>query len=673
MRAFIGVLLLASVVVTAHYDPISSLPAYLNSTACKLGPSVPQTKYTGKVYVGRASFPDNLTAQELVARGAIVADPGNYLPFTLTKTLYSSDWLWKHDDLMYRYYTNCTHDAFEKQFIAMYDGVTREQIRDAYMGRQVVGVMGGWLLRDEPMYAECAALCFDLSAKGYVVVTGGGPGVMECCNLGSKMTVYGRAALDDAINILAKNPSYYVDAAQGYPAVKGVLAKYPNTTDLAFAVSDWTWPGHNFFCEKQAKLFDDWIREEWLLGMTTSGIIYFTDGETAGFQSQSVGTYFEVATQVLMQGASSERGTQFSSPMIFYGRPWLANRLYQNHMNQAQRRRTAMRSTTFDRDVFDAPNPLNHYSNKIFFADEASVVVDTIVNFTKEYYPEPKFNASRGRAPVYSFTPPPTKPAEPPTSSAEVSHKAAAMAAVTSAVTHSGMVLGMAGLHFESYLFPALLLHLAQRNWTATVVPSSYAVLARLNIDRMDDNNVIVSRQATVTAVMDDRFVSRLDVAFVEVAAATTSLAQAIVQLERESTSMVPIAIQLSAAKKRVAVGKWTNVTVDIPTAAVTLAVEVSVTSQATVAQQVEKHLGFSGVTVEKLIGPNNSPVNAPPVVTDDGNAVLQWTSWSASDNLSERLRTIPGVFGSSMLGAADLDLGIFGDASGQTHVIRPR
>src|SRR3954468_7452284 len=91
--------------------------------------------------------------------------------------------------------------------------------------RRVVGIMGSAVTpRDDPWYRAAAELGRLAARAGYLVASGGGPGIMEAANLGAFLAPHHDAALDDAIARLARAPSYepdmrdaYVAAADGAP------------------------------------------------------------------------------------------------------------------------------------------------------------------------------------------------------------------------------------------------------------------------------------------------------------------------------------------------------------------------------------------------------------------------------------------------------------------------
>src|SRR5262245_11444665 len=75
--------------------------------------------------------------------------------------------------------------------------------------RPLVGIMGGHAAkRDVPAFADIAKLARALSEAGYLIVTGGGPGIMEAAHLGVAFSRNDAAALNKAIAKLKKYPDY---------------------------------------------------------------------------------------------------------------------------------------------------------------------------------------------------------------------------------------------------------------------------------------------------------------------------------------------------------------------------------------------------------------------------------------------------------------------------------
>ena len=171
----------------------------------------------------------------------------------------------------------------------------------------VVAIMGGHKLkRGEAMYRDVAHLARRLTIEGYFVATGGGPGAMEAGNLGAWFAGYEAVDLDQAIATLSDEPDYHEDAylELGF----SVRDSYPDGAH-SLAIPTWFY-GHeptNQFSSHIAKYFSNSIREDILLAIATSGVI---------FSPGSAGTIQEV----FMDAAQNHYGSfKLVSPMIFLG------------------------------------------------------------------------------------------------------------------------------------------------------------------------------------------------------------------------------------------------------------------------------------------------------------------------------------------------------------------
>ena len=144
-----------------------------------------------------------------------------------------------------------------------------------------VGVMGGHAVRrGSDTYRLAAALGRDLARADRLVVTGGGPGVMEAANLGAYLAERGDAALDEAIDTLAAAPDFhdhdpYTAAAlavrRRFPPGRGGWARRGG-----LSIPTWLY-GHepaNLFAARIAKYFSNAIREDTILRLSRGGIVF---------------------------------------------------------------------------------------------------------------------------------------------------------------------------------------------------------------------------------------------------------------------------------------------------------------------------------------------------------------------------------------------------------------
>ena len=177
---------------------------------------------------------------------------------------------------------------------------------------QVVAIMGGHRMkRSTSSYRDVAHIAYQLTKAGYFVATGGGPGAMEAGNLGAWLANYEPEAIDKAIKILSQETDFtshqYLELGQK------VRDAFPNGAEN-LAIPTWFY-GHeptNQFASHIAKYFANSIREDILLAIATSGVI---------FAPGSAGTIQEI----FMDAAQNHYGSfKVVSPMVFFGtRFWI--------------------------------------------------------------------------------------------------------------------------------------------------------------------------------------------------------------------------------------------------------------------------------------------------------------------------------------------------------------
>lgn len=206
-----------------------------------------------------------------------------------------------------------------------------------------VGIMGGHSTRrDDPYYAKVAHTAWALTRSGYLVASGGGPGIMEAANLGAYLASYADdGAVDEAIRLLSVAPKFdggeregtaeYLRAIERYVQVaRDVCAHFygPRSSDFAakfrredpmpgqsLAIPTWFY-GHeptNLFGLNVAKYFSNSLREDGLLALSDAGVIYAPG---------SAGTLQEV----FMDLAQNHYATfKVRSPMVFLGQDTFAD------------------------------------------------------------------------------------------------------------------------------------------------------------------------------------------------------------------------------------------------------------------------------------------------------------------------------------------------------------
>lgn len=227
------------------------------------------------------------TYLSLVRRGAHVFPPLGQVPFNPYRAhLYTAIELYdaEHyaaslDARVYEWLqARLPHPELpDRLAMTLHDHAITDALDDAHIDRgRTVGIMGGHTLRrDDPGYAAAALLAATLTARGAVVLTGGGPGAMEAANLGAR---FARCPdlLDDACAALAEVPSFLPDIDAWAASALTVLTSCPHAEE-AVSVGIPTWHyGHeppNVFATHIAKFFDNALREDELIRCARAGIV----------------------------------------------------------------------------------------------------------------------------------------------------------------------------------------------------------------------------------------------------------------------------------------------------------------------------------------------------------------------------------------------------------------
>ena len=186
-----------------------------------------------------------------------------------------------------------------------------------YDERKVVAVMGGHALkRTDPSFRAVAVISKDLTEKGYLMCSGGGPGAMEATHLGAWMAGYALEELDDALAILSVAPTFREGG--WLRTAFEVRAKYPRQ-EMYHSLGIPTWfYGHEPatpFASCIAKYFQNSVREDILLTIAKGGIIY---------SPGSAGTIQEI-----FQDAAQNHYETFgyASPMVFLGKQFFTEEI----------------------------------------------------------------------------------------------------------------------------------------------------------------------------------------------------------------------------------------------------------------------------------------------------------------------------------------------------------
>ena len=197
--------------------------------------------------------------------------------------------------------------------------------------KPLVGIMGGHsVARGSEAYVDIAKLASHLSER-YLIVTGGGPGVMEAAHVGVAFSTSPAQTLKDALDRLALNPVFpgldgvltdNGDIADGmHDALKQARdwlqaalearAMAPEYVPVSLAIPSWLYGAEPTmpFATHYGKYFQNSIREEALISNSRAGIIY---GQGGG------GTLREVFQDVELNYYAKQ--PKDFTPMIFFSR-----------------------------------------------------------------------------------------------------------------------------------------------------------------------------------------------------------------------------------------------------------------------------------------------------------------------------------------------------------------
>ncbi|MEV0004290.1 hypothetical protein AB0H28_18690 [Micromonospora sp. NPDC050980] len=275
-------------------------------------PDLRAVDVAGTLFVG-CRFADREVRVDLVRRGADVVPPFSELPYpTQPSHLYRADDLAAgfaeggftemYDTRVYAHFRahgGALPDVREALGQRLHDHGVDNALADATRSwlavhgpQSVVGVMGGHAVpRGSVAYRMAAVLGWELARADRLVVTGGGPGVMEAANLGAFLAAWPADELAAAIDVLAAAPDF-TDHDRYTAAALAVRKRYADGPSLptprpavpgtgwaragGLAIPTWLY-GHepaNLFAGRIAKYFSNAIREDTILRLARGGIVF---------------------------------------------------------------------------------------------------------------------------------------------------------------------------------------------------------------------------------------------------------------------------------------------------------------------------------------------------------------------------------------------------------------
>ncbi|MET9887706.1 LOG family protein [Streptomyces sp. NPDC006430] len=296
------------------------------------------------VFLGCAMEPD--ASAKVRADGALVFQPVPDLPFNPYRSLlYTADELFAglsagyeatSDAETYAWFqeTSSDGDVFSSMLRSVHDDAVSDALDEHLAGARVVGVMGGHAMtRGSLHYLGAAELGRSLARSGLTVATGGGPGAMEAANLGAYLAPAADEALPEALEILAKAPSFAPSVSDWARTAFAVRERWP-AGGTSVGVPTWFY-GHeppNAFASHIAKYFANATREDGLLARCNAGVVFLPG---------AAGTVQEVFDNVTPNYYESHGEP---TPMVLVGRAHWTEHLPAWPLLQALARGRAMQS-----------------------------------------------------------------------------------------------------------------------------------------------------------------------------------------------------------------------------------------------------------------------------------------------------------------------------------------
>lgn len=260
----------------------------------------------------------------------------------------------------------------------LHDHSITDALYELIEGRKVVAIMGGHSMeRQDPYYLAIAKISRTLTQKGYLMISGGGPGAMEATHFGAYFACKKEEEMIEALNKMkvrlpnAKPNEEYNDIDWLHRAWQ-ILNDYPISEDekkqsMSIGIPTWLY-GHEppaAFATHIAKYFANSVREDGLLAIAKHGVI-FAPGSAGTTQE-----IFQDAAQNHYAAYNTHKYKRYVSPMILFGiKRWTEERPLWELMKKVSKERA--------------------YGELLHLTEDANDVIAKIIAYNPNDYSFPK-------------------------------------------------------------------------------------------------------------------------------------------------------------------------------------------------------------------------------------------------------------------------------------------